>query len=65
MPPIAEAAIRSVTIQKEVMNATAAVVSCFLAINTNATVSQKIGSQQQYLVHLWHNLSSISSYIEQ
>ena len=44
MPPITEAAIRSVTIQKEVMSANAAVVSCFLAINTNATVSQKIGS---------------------
>ena len=41
MPPITEAAIRSVTIQKEVMSANAAVVSYFLAINTNATVSKK------------------------
>ena len=35
------AVIRSVTIQKEVMSASAGVVSRFLVINTNATVSQK------------------------
>ena len=65
VPAITEAAIRSVTIQKEVTSASAAVVSCFLVTNTNATVSQKNRVQQQYLVHFWHNPFPISSYIEQ
>ena len=42
------AAIRSVTIQKEVMSASVTVVFCFLVTNTNATVSQ----QQQYVVNV-------------